>query len=1205
MKFRNTVSVKARAAALVTALFVLLSSLPVSPCLSASAATAVYEIHSTEDFEKLAAACVLDSYSKGLVVELCGDITILPECCIPIFCGTFNGEGHTISGVSITHGGSDTGLFRILEKSGRIRDLNVRGSIEPRSSGSYVGGIVGKNNGLIEDCTFTGNISGTSCVGGIAGTSAEGGRISGCSFAGEVKAERSVGGIVGKNYGAVSGCKNAGGVNVEEVRVTSPGLDELEVDIDVSSFLEGLLNGNDSTESEELPVSGTQDIGGIAGYSKGEISGCVNTGNVGYPHTGYNVGGIAGRQSGRITECQNSGSILGRKDVGGVVGQAEPNVMLTFSESTLKKLEEEFGNLRKKADDLADTAADSAGRLSENAAELSRRAEITRLSANGMLDAVTDFAKDNIDGANTEAERLKSTVSDLGEVFGSLSEAGSRVGDAVDGLCTALSGLSLEKPQLSEASDLLSEALDGFASAFDVLSEVGYNASEGFDKLSDSVDITSKKSIRRAFGNISDTLRELSDTSEELNDAADSLKKLIKNTDFSETDLESLLPGIKNILTRAVELAKDVSDCMRSLGSVGKSFANIIDNVEVDSDSISGSLMSFRNAMLKVRDASDALSAAVREADEALDIAEEELDGFYDSTEDTLGAFRDDVRRALEQLEEGIDELSGAIADVGDVIDRFCDGETFSLVPMGDSFNVYSDDFFDSLSQLSATAEKIRLDADGDTETFRSSTHSLIESFDEICSLIIGELRDLESDSEEFSADDYFLDVSDSALSGTTDGRLYLCENTGRIEADRNTGGIVGSMSVEYALDPEDDLQRPGNLNFTYRTKAVVRECRNSGRIVCKKDCGGGIIGNMTIGTVYMCESSGSVESTDGGYVGGIAGQSRASLRKCSASGSITGTRYVGGIAGSGKLLSECTSAVTLQGGEYVGSVAGFAEELSSVTKCGYLDAGIGGIDGISYAGIAEPFNHGTLLTRSYSESLFSEFNILFAVKDEDEEEEEILYTLPIRYGDELSGIVLPPFPEKEGCYGQWSALPDGTAEGDVKIYAEYTPYASSVSSAKDAESGKSLAVAEGKFTRDASLSALPSGRPSAFPEEDYWFSRTYDVTLNEAAALGCSGEMRFLFDEFPKTDVYVDCGNGFEKTEAEKRGSYLRFSVPEKTERFTVCFALAKPDKKVQTAAAAAGGVLLLSLLALLTVKAVKKRKSRKKRKKKTDADA
>lgn len=109
---------------------------------------------------------------------------------------------------------------------------------------------------------------------------------------------------------------------------------------------------------------------------------------------------------------------------------------------------------------------------------------------------------------------------------------------------------------------------------------------------------------------------------------------------------------------------------------------------------------------------------------------------------------------------------------------------------------------------------------------------------------------------------------------GTNYGKLVDCSFEGAVKGDDSVAGIVGSISVEYDFDPEDDLTEEGShsLDFQYRTLAVVTGCTNEGSISAKKDYAGGIVGRMDLGAVKACESYGEVESTSGDYVGGIAG---------------------------------------------------------------------------------------------------------------------------------------------------------------------------------------------------------------------------------------------------------------------------------------------------------------------------------------------
>ena len=78
---------------------------------------------------------------------------------------------------------------------------------------------------------------------------------------------------------------------------------------------------------------------------------------------------------------------------------------------------------------------------------------------------------------------------------------------------------------------------------------------------------------------------------------------------------------------------------------------------------------------------------------------------------------------------------------------------------------------------------------------------------------------------------------------------MTQCQNFAGVEADRNTGGIAGAMAIEYAKDPEDDIEKPNTLNFTYRTKAILQGCINDGNVIGKKDCVGGIVGLSELGT--------------------------------------------------------------------------------------------------------------------------------------------------------------------------------------------------------------------------------------------------------------------------------------------------------------------------------------------------------------------
>lgn len=131
--------------------------------------------------------------------------------------GTFDGGGHTISGLNVTGEFVYAGLFGTV-KGGTIKSLTVAGKVSPSNSQCIVGGIVGyASNAVIKNCSNHCSVTGctTSIIGGIAGFNISGaiidcynvGTISGINYA------EAIGGIVGSNSGTISNCYNVGTVS--------------------------------------------------------------------------------------------------------------------------------------------------------------------------------------------------------------------------------------------------------------------------------------------------------------------------------------------------------------------------------------------------------------------------------------------------------------------------------------------------------------------------------------------------------------------------------------------------------------------------------------------------------------------------------------------------------------------------------------------------------------------------------------------------------------------------------------------------------------------------------------------------------------------------------------------------------------------------------------------------------------------------------
>ena len=197
---------------------ILLLSLMAPAALAAGSADTVY-LRTAEDLAEFSQNCTLDSWSQGKTVYLEADIDLtgVDFTPIPTFGGTFEGQGHTISGLFLTGSGNVRGLFRYIQPTGAVRDLNVTGTISPSDRKNTLGGLVGENQGAITNCSFSGTVSGADSIGGLVGINEARGQIINCSFSGSVTGEHYVGGIAGQNYGSIIQCENSGSINTTEV----------------------------------------------------------------------------------------------------------------------------------------------------------------------------------------------------------------------------------------------------------------------------------------------------------------------------------------------------------------------------------------------------------------------------------------------------------------------------------------------------------------------------------------------------------------------------------------------------------------------------------------------------------------------------------------------------------------------------------------------------------------------------------------------------------------------------------------------------------------------------------------------------------------------------------------------------------------------------------------------------------------------------
>ncbi|MBR4303770.1 MAG: Ig-like domain-containing protein [Clostridia bacterium] len=244
------------------------------------------------------------------------------------FAGSFDGGGHTVSGMYID-GGEYSGFFGYSR--GDIRNLNVGTS--QISGGRYIGGLCAySESGIIMDCFSSAEITAgadTLYTGGICGYN-KGGAVINCVNMGTIRGVSDIGGICGASHDTVYNCTNSGSITSTGDHIggicgwsyysISGGTNESAVL--GKNYVGGVcgVNFGNITESRSTnTILGISYTAGVCGYSlpNAKITNSYNTGKV--SGTGY-IGGVCGMTYASVSDCYNTAQISGYKNVGGVTG---------------------------------------------------------------------------------------------------------------------------------------------------------------------------------------------------------------------------------------------------------------------------------------------------------------------------------------------------------------------------------------------------------------------------------------------------------------------------------------------------------------------------------------------------------------------------------------------------------------------------------------------------------------------------------------------------------------------------------------------------------------------------------------------------------------------------------------------------------------------------------------------------------------------
>ena len=205
--------------------------------------------------------------------------------------GTFDGGGYTITGLTFTTNDEFAGLFGWLNRAGTVKNVVMEG-VQITSNqiyGGSIGGVVGSSWGTIENCSVSGNVSGTVYVGGVVGVQI-GGSITGCSSSATVKGTVDVGGVAGQTNSSatLTACYATGNVTIEinpAKDISGGGVVGFKGG---NSVLACYATGNVNSKGSS---TGNVHIGGLFGYKYATAIACYWKNNK-EQGIGYNKEGI-------------------------------------------------------------------------------------------------------------------------------------------------------------------------------------------------------------------------------------------------------------------------------------------------------------------------------------------------------------------------------------------------------------------------------------------------------------------------------------------------------------------------------------------------------------------------------------------------------------------------------------------------------------------------------------------------------------------------------------------------------------------------------------------------------------------------------------------------------------------------------------------------------------------------------------------------
>ena len=1105
----------------------------------------VITIASAEDLVLLADSGKTENFSTGKTFVMTEDIDLseYENLFIPIMDGTFDGGGHTITGIRLQEEMSDYGFFRYVGPNGTVANLTVEATVTSGEDQENIGIIAGDNKGTIRGCTSRGTLNGQTNVGGIAGKNETTGTISRCANEAEVDGKQATGGITGYNEGTVSDCTNSGKVNTNQKVVKSTTNGEGSINISIPNAVTGMTADDRAN-----------DTGGIAGYSEGSITYCKNEATIGHDRLGSATGGVVGRQKGSLAYSDNSGVVYGHKDVGGIVGVFVPYETGSYDRDYEQELKDELDNLSSLMDQLSDVGDGMGNHLSDNVDVLREQLKSLKNSVRIYFDDYSDMASDGKDSIDKNVGEMKDSINrmtnriniqQITDAMTKISEDLNKMQETMDQLKPELGGMKGKLDSYQEQIEQLKSTLkdlkvridklpgDGSGGSDDGSGRGGTGGGSGTDTGTDSGSGTdtgtgggSGTSTGTGGGSGTGTGTEGgsgtgtgtdSGSSSESNGGSGS-KTTEDDTDPSQASTGKMTAVSYTVVTSTTPAPGEGGSDEGNGGSTGDGNGG-----DAGSNLTPEEQEALRKALQRLAE----LNADIQEQMGIITNAMGQLSGAASdmkSTVNSLNKMTHDLGKIADDFEDEFDTMTN---DLRQKSDRVYD--TFKAT--GDQLDSDWDQMSDCLDQVKSQFDNIR--------------GTISDAFDE--------LKDRIEDGS------VYVDISELADSMTGDGKVIGCDNSGEIYADSQGGGIIGSISMETVKnagkkildlgfgdnDDDDEDEDDDSNSITRHVMAAVFMSVNTGSVTVKGSYAGGVVGRAEYGLINSCENYGDILADGGNYAGGIAGRSDLLIKDCYTLSGVSGDGYVGGVAGRAEDVTGCYVCSYLDLDSYVqstGAVAGKAK--GTISDNYFVDNGYGAVDGVTKEAEAVPMDYASLLDLKTMPENFQKFTIRFMDGD------DVIWQNTYAYGDVLTEDEYPKLPDAGDGYVYWEKKDVSPIHRNITVHAVYRAYMPSLGSAQD---GNDPVLFGGNFYPDTTLTVRDATDEEAKQVSQnfdtfnwmyhYYVKHIYRYELNQEEELDTQAMVRVVHN-LTLADCIVSMDDSFQTLDkvqkAEKVGSYL-----------------------------------------------------------------